>query len=119
MFTTKQLESLSQLSSPLLTAYVSTTPVEALLHGPVREYTAWLTDESRPIAENLSPAEKKLFLKQLDRIQEFLRQREPHGRSLVIFAGPSAWEIVSLQQAVKNELHWGKPSAHPVSLACQ
>jgi len=110
MFTTKQLESLSQLSSPLLTAYVSTTAVEALLHGPVREYTDWLTDESRPIAENLSPAEKELFLKQLDRIQEFLRQREPHGRSLVIFAGSSAWEIVSLQQAVKNELHWGKPA---------
>ena len=33
MFTMKQLESLSQLSSPLLTAYVSTSPVEASLHG--------------------------------------------------------------------------------------
>jgi hypothetical protein len=110
MFTMKQLESLSQLSSPLLTAYVSTTPVEAFLHGPVSEYMTWLKDESRPIAENLSPAEKELFLKQLDRIEEFLRQREPHGRSLVIFAGPSAWEIVSLQQAVQNELHWGNPA---------
>ena len=28
----------------------------------------------------------------------------------MIFAGPSAWEIVSLQRAVQNELHWGKPA---------
>ena len=85
-------------------------PVEASLHGPTPEYLTWLKDESRPIAENLSPTEQELFLKQLDRVEEFLRQREPHERSLVIFAGPAVWEIVSLQPEVQNELHWGKPA---------
>ena len=102
MFTMKQLESLSQLSSPLLTAYVRTSPVEASLHGPVHEYMTWLRDESRPVAENLSPTEQELFLKQLDRVEEFLRQREPHERSFVIFAGPSVWEIVSWQSELQN-----------------
>jgi len=110
MFTMKQLESLSQLSSPLLTAYVRASPIEASLHGPVHEYMTWLRNESRPIAENLSPTQKELFLKQLDRVAEFLRQREPHERSCVIFAGPSVLEIVSLQSEVQNELHWGKPA---------
>jgi len=110
MFTMKQLESLSRLSSPLLTAYVRTSPVEASLHGPIHEYMTWLRDESQPIAEKLSPTGQELFLKQLDRVEEFLQQREPHERSVVIFAGPSVWEIVSLQWELHNELHWGKPA---------
>jgi hypothetical protein len=80
------------------------------LHGATPEYLAWLKDESRPIAESLSPTEQDLFRKQLDRVEEFLRQRQPHERSLVIVAGPAVWEVVSLQREVQNELHWGKPS---------
>ncbi|HVB55348.1 MAG TPA: hypothetical protein VNE63_02815 [Candidatus Acidoferrales bacterium] len=110
MFTINQLESLSQLPPPLLTAYVRTASVEPSLHGATPEYLAWLKDESRPVAENLSPTEQELFRKQLDRVEEFLRQRQPHERSLVIVAGPAVWEIVSLQREVQNELHWGKPS---------
>ena len=110
MFTMSQLESLSKLSPPLLTAYVRTVSVEASLHGATPEYLPWLKDESRPIAESLSPTEQELFRKQLDRVEEFLRQRQPHERSLVIVAGPAVWEIVSLQREVQNELHWGKPT---------
>jgi Bacterial archaeo-eukaryotic release factor family 10 len=110
MFTMRQLEPLSQLPSPLLTAYVRTSLVEASLHGSTPGYLPWLTDASRPIAESLSPTEQELFLKQLDRVEEFLRQRAPHEKSLVIFAGPSVWEIASLQREVQNELHWGKPA---------
>jgi Bacterial archaeo-eukaryotic release factor family 10 len=110
MLTMSQLESLSQLPSPLLTAYVRTVSVEASLHGATPEYLAWLKDESRPVAESLSPTEQELFRKQLDRVEEFLRQRQPHERSLVIFAGPAVWEIASLQREVQNELHWGKPA---------
>jgi len=84
--------------------------VEAFLHGATPEYLAWLKDESRPVAESLPPTEQELFRKQLDRVEEFLRQRQPHERSLVIFAGPAVWEIASLQREVENELHWGKPA---------
>ena len=110
MLTMRQLEPLSQLPSPLLTSYVRTSPVEASLHGATPGYLPWLSDESRPIAQSLSPTERGLFLKQLDRVEEFLRQRAPHEKSLVIFAGPSVWETVSLQPEVQSELHWGKPA---------
>jgi hypothetical protein len=110
MLTMSQLESLSKLPPPLLTAYVRTVSVEASLHGATPEYLAWLKDESRPIAESLSPTGQELFREQLDRVEEFLRQRQPHERSLVIVAGPAVWEIISLQREVQNELHWGKPS---------
>ena len=110
MLTMSQLEPLSQLPPPLLTAYVRTVSVEASLHGTTPGYLAWLKDESRPVAESLSPAEQELFRKQLNRVEEFLRQRQPHERSLVIFAGPAVWEIVSLQREVQNELHWGNPA---------
>ena len=110
MLTMRQLEPLSQLPSPLLTAYVRTSAVEASLHGATPGYLPWLSDESRPIAESLSPTERVLFLKQLDRVEEFLRQRARHEKSLVIFAGPSVWETVSLQPEVQSELHWGKPA---------
>jgi hypothetical protein len=110
MFTMSQLESLSKLSPPLLTAYVRTVSVEASLHGATPEYLPWLKDESRRIAASLSPTEQELFRKQLDRVEEFLRQRQPHERSLVIVAGPAVWELVSLQREVQNELHWGKPA---------
>src|ERR1035437_2559838 len=110
MITTRKLEPLSQLPPPFLTAYGRTSPVEASLHSPTPRYLPWLIDESRPIAESLSPTERELFLKQLDRVEEFLRQRAPHEKSLVIFAGPSVWETVSLQPEVQSELHWGKPA---------
>jgi hypothetical protein len=110
MLTMSQLESLSKLPPPLLTAYVRTVSVEASLHGATPEYLAWLKDESRPVVESLSPTEQELFRKQLDRVEEFLRQRQPHERSLVIFSGPAVWEIASLQREVENELHWGKPA---------
>ena len=78
MLTMSQLESLSKLPPPLLTAYVRAVSVEASLHGATPEYLAWLRDESRPIAESLSPKEQEPFRKQLDCAEEFLRQRQPH-----------------------------------------
>jgi hypothetical protein len=110
MLTMSQLDPLSQLPSPLLTACVRTNPIEASLQSSTPGYMPWLKDESRPIAQHLPPVEQEMFLKQLDRVEEFLRQRARHEKSIVIFAGPSVWETVSLQLEVQNELHWGRPA---------
>jgi len=45
MLTMSQLELLCQLPSPLLTAYVHTSLVEASLHGLTPGYLPWLKDE--------------------------------------------------------------------------
>ena len=42
MLTMSQLESLSKLPPPLLTAYVRTVSVEAPLHGATPECMPWL-----------------------------------------------------------------------------
>ncbi len=109
MLTMTKLKRLSQLPPPLLTVYVQRSPSDASLHGLTPEYLPFLNNESRSIAENLVPAERQLFLKQLDRLERFLAQPPSHERSIVAFVGPSVWESVSLQLEVKNELHWGKP----------
>jgi hypothetical protein len=109
MITTSLLESLSQLPSPLLTAYVRTTPDEAALQGAAPRYLHSLKEEGRSIAESLASEEREPFSKQLERVVEFLSQKPKSHGSLVIFAGPTVWEVVLLAE-VTNELSWGKPS---------
>jgi len=75
MLTMSQLKMLSQLECPLLTAYVHTSPVEAFLHGLTHGYLTSLRNDSRRIVDSLPPVKRELFLKQLDRVEESLRQR--------------------------------------------
>ncbi len=103
------LESLSQFSPPLLTAYVRTTPEEASLQGTEPRYLHFVKEQGKSVAQDLPSDEQVLFSKELERVTEFLSQPKSHG-SLVIFAGPSVWQVVPLQVEVKDELSWGKPS---------
>jgi Bacterial archaeo-eukaryotic release factor family 10 len=103
------LESLSQFSPPLLTAYVRTTPEEASLQGTEPRYLHFVKEQGKSVAQGLPSDEQVLFSKELERVTEFLSQPKSHG-SLVIFAGPSVWQVVPLQVEVKDELSWGKPS---------
>ena len=103
------LESLSRFSPPLLTAYVRTTPEEASLQGTEPRYLHFVKEQGKSVAQGLPSDEQVLFSKELERVTEFLSQPKSHG-SLVIFAGPSVWQVVPLQVGVKDELCWGKPS---------
>jgi hypothetical protein len=105
-----KVQSLRQLSGPLLTAYLSTNPADSSRHGLVPEYLTWLKQEAKVLAENVPHSERGLFGEQLNRLEDFLRGRIPEETGLVIFAGPGTWEIVPLRLDVENELHWGKPS---------
>jgi hypothetical protein len=109
MLSTVFLESLSQLPSPLITAYVRTTPEEASLQGSEPKYLHFVKDEGKSVAQGLPSDEQELFSKALERVMEFLSRPKSHG-SLVIFAGPSTWQVVPLQVEVKDELSWGKAS---------
>ena len=109
MLSTDFLESLSRLPSPLLTAHVCTTPEEASLQGSEPKYLHFLKEESKSVAQKLPSEEQELFSKESERVIEFLSRPKSHG-SLVIFAGPSIWQVLPLQVEVKDELTWGKPS---------
>ena len=108
MFNTKRLHLLSKLPAPLLTAYLKTSPDDASLHPPVRSCLAWLRQEADSLAQSLPRNECDDFRLQLRRLEEFLHDRIPGEKSLVVFAGPRAWETVALQVEISNELHWGK-----------
>ena len=110
MVTMDRLDTLSRMSAPLVTAYIYANPSEARQHSLAPAGVAWLKTEGRAVANGLPGEEQEAFLKQLNRVEEYLRDRVPHERSLVIFAGPSGWETIPLQIEVKNEIHWGKPA---------
>jgi hypothetical protein len=106
----KQVESFIQLPEPLLTAYLNTRRAEPSRHPLVPESFVWLKKEAKLVGHGLSRTEQGLLEHQLARIREFLDNRSPKERGLVIFAGAKTWELVPLQVAVDNEIHWGRPA---------
>jgi len=106
----EQIQALSKLPSPILSAYLRIVPDDASQHTLEPASLRWLRKEATSLAETLVSDQLALFRAQLDRALEFLRGRTLHEKSIIIFAGPEAWETVSLQVAVKSELHWGKPA---------
>ena len=114
MLNTKRVVGLSKLPAPLLSAYLKTGPDDHSLHPLVPSYLAWLKKEANAIADNLPAGECDLFRQQLRHLEEFLHDRTPRERSIVVFAGPQTWEMVALQAEVANELHWGNPAIAPL-----
>lgn len=109
MITRETLHSLSRLPQSLLTVYLNTMSTEASQHTPVPSYLAWLKKEANSLVDSLPPNERGLFREQLHRVEEFLYNRAPAEKSLVIFASPKKWEVVPLQVKISNELHWESP----------
>jgi hypothetical protein len=110
MVSAKQVESFIQLPHPLLTAYLNTRQAEPSRHPLVPESLVWLKKETKWARHGLSPTEQYRLEQQLERIREFIENRRPKERGLVIFASAKTWELVPLQVAVDNELHWGRPA---------
>lgn len=114
MLETEQLRAFSQLSSPLLTAYVDFNPLEPSNRGPSPQYISWLHSAGKSAAGSVPSSESNLFHAQCERVEGFLRDMISPPRSIVIFAGPNVWTHVPLPIEVENELHWGKPFLFPL-----
>ena len=100
---------LPHLPPPVLTAYLDVSPASPRNQG-ARGYVTWLASTGRALGQQMSGRDKTLFRKQLRRVEDYLRTARPRARSLAVFAGPEAWEVIPLQVEVVEELHWGKPS---------
>lgn len=116
VLTVSQIAGLFELPSPILTAYIRTNPVDESLHGSTSRYFHWLQQTGEDIAFRLPDAERKIFLKQLGLVLGFLTDHISHERGLVIFAGPSVWQVIFLKIEVANELHWGEPEVNQLVL---
>jgi hypothetical protein len=110
MLDEKRLHDLSQLHKPLLTAYIKTNPATTSGRGLVEPCLSWMNSKGKSMLQEIPDSEQGLFLLELARVEEFLRDRRPKEKGLAIFAGPRTWEVVPLQMELENELHWGKPA---------
>jgi hypothetical protein len=104
------LDSLPLLTTPLLTVYLNTNPMErdnrtlnpaylAKLKTLAKSNGAWVPDE-----------EKDMFQSQVSRVSQYLKEHPLRCRGIVIFAGEASWEFIPLQVSVEDEIHWGAPS---------
>lgn len=110
MLDASRIHSLPSLTPPLLTLYLDTNPANPRNQGHPPGYLIWLKSRARVIGSRAPREEQKLFQEQAKRVEDYLRQRPPRERGVVIFASPSVWEFLPLQVEVEDELHWGPPS---------
>ena len=110
MLSAKEVLSLTELTSPLLTAYVGTGPLDKPNGKVVPRSVIWLRQEAKSVAKSLPASDVEAFRKQLNRAEKFLTSQPPKAKGMVILAGPATWKLFPLQLKVENELHWGKPA---------
>ncbi len=112
MYSANELQSLAQLTPPVLTAYVDTKPRQRSSRGDALAYMPWLKKEAKILTktENVRPGDLGTYGAQVARVEEFLRDRTPREKGLLILAGSDTWELVPLERQVENELHWGRPA---------
>ncbi len=110
MLDAKLIQSLPQLTPPVLTVYLDTNPANPRNQRQPSGARIWLKSRGKVIGARASREEQKLFREQLERVDKFLRTQPPRERGIVIFAGPAAWECLKLHIPVEDELHWGRPS---------
>ncbi len=104
------IQSLPVLPGPVLTVYLDTNQAKQINRGPKPGYLTWLKSQAKWIAQTVSPDERRLFHKQLQRTGTYLDRQLPRCRGVVIFAGRDSWEFVPLQVEVEDEIHWGAPA---------
>jgi hypothetical protein len=110
MLSTRDVLLLTELSPPLLTAYVRTDPAAFSNGRGVPGYLTWLRHEGKSLAQDLQPVDEQMFRQQLSRAEAFLSDQRPKQQGLVILAGTKTWKSFPLPLNVVNELHWGKPA---------
>ena len=110
MLSVKEVLSLTDVASPVLTAYIETDRVNKATGKSLPMGVRWLRKEAEAIAKNLDAADVKNFCKQLSRTEKLLTERPPKAKGIVILAGPKTWTLFPLSLRVENELHWGKPA---------
>ncbi len=104
------LRSLPEIPPPVLTVYLDTNRGDSANRKLVPGYLTWLKSQADTFGANVPPAERDLYLEQVERVEAYLRMYLPKHRGLVLFAGAQVWQAVHLPVKVRSELSWGRPS---------
>ena len=112
MLSSKEVLTLAGIPGPVLTAYVETgdrsNPSSGRDAGPAA--VTWIRQKAKSVAGALPTQDQEAFRQQVERVEEFLRERNAREDSVVIVAGPTTWKFMPLRVKAQNELYWGKPA---------
>lgn len=110
MLDVDRARSLRRLAAPVLSAYVDTNPATRRNQGHPPGYLAWLKTSARRLERQVAAEERKTFRESVGRLERELENRPARARGIAAFVGPKTWELLRLQIAVDDELHWGPPA---------
>ncbi len=101
------IESLPELASPVLTAYLDTNREKAANRALEPGYLISLGSQAKLTEQRIDPEDRGAFRKQVERAEGYLRIHPPASKGVVIFASQDSWEFVPLEAAVEDEVDWG------------
>ena len=104
-----EFAALAQLPEPLLTVYLNTNPGLPSNCRSVPGYVAWLKTEAKALLARSGELSKSPLHTQIQRIEQYLDEQRPGYAGVVIFAGPSVWQVIPLHVEPSNQIHWGRP----------
>ncbi len=117
MLNAENVDELSELDAPVLTAYLNIQPPEPARHRLTPLTYSWLRKQGKMLLEKVNPRVQPDVRGQLARIEQFLHKQKPSEKALLILAGPRIWGAISLPVAVQNELVWGRPALTQLRMA--
>jgi peptide subunit release factor 1 (eRF1) len=103
------LRACARLAPPVLTVYLVTSEADASRHPRRRPCLTWLLEAAEELRRSLPHHDAKACDRQVRRVSQFLENRHPAERAIVIFAGSKTWQVIPLSAPVTNEIAWGKP----------
>jgi hypothetical protein len=89
----------------ILTLYFNTRPDQ-----PRSAYPARLRSLLHEIEPGIPAESRKQYDHAANRLMNFVSQYQPTGNSLLVFAGPKAWDEFPSRIPVRDEVSWGPPS---------
>lgn len=110
MLPSNQIQAIADLPAPILSVYLNTMNRNSSRHPRTSVHLTWFRKQAAAVAPTLPLQDRKQFLREADRVEQFLERRRPEERALAIFASEKTWTVVPLQTNIESELQWGKPA---------
>lgn len=106
-FTRADLDELYELDTDrLLSVYLHTDPSE----DPKGSHRIWLKDALKAQETQLNDSDdRKAFRAAAERVNAYVTEHRPQGKSWAAFVGPNVFIEHHLQVPVENEVQWGRP----------
>lgn len=110
MLPSNQFQTIAELPAPILSVYLNTMNQNSSRHPRTSVHLTWFRKQAAAVAPTLPIQDRKQFLREANRVEQFLERRRPEERSLAIFASEKTWTVVPLQTNIESELQWGRPA---------